>query len=35
VRIYAFVDAQKTDFKITTLCRVCNVSTSGYYDWRA
>jgi hypothetical protein len=35
VRVYAFVDAEKTDFKITTLCRVCNVSTSGYYDWRA
>ena len=35
MRIYAFVDAQKTDFKITTLCRVCNVSTSGFYDWLA
>jgi transposase InsO family protein len=35
VRLYAFVDAQKTDFKITTLCRVCTVSTSGYYDWAA
>jgi transposase InsO family protein len=35
VKLYAFVDAQKTDFKITTLCRVCNVSTSGYYDWAA
>jgi hypothetical protein len=33
VRIYAFVDAQKTDFTITTLCRVCDVSSSGYYDW--
>jgi transposase InsO family protein len=33
MRLYAFVDAQKTDFKITTLCRVCQVSTSGYYDW--
>ncbi len=35
MKLYAFVDAQKTDFKITTLCRVCNVSTSGYYDWAA
>ena len=35
MRLYAFVDAQKTDFKVSTLCRVCNVSTSGYYDWRA
>jgi transposase InsO family protein len=33
VKLYAFVDAQKTDFKITTLCRVCRVSTSGFYDW--
>jgi putative transposase len=33
VRIFAFVDAQKTDFTVTTLCRVCGVSTSGYYSW--
>jgi transposase InsO family protein len=33
VRIFAFVDAQKTDFAITVLCRVCGVSTSGYYRW--
>ncbi len=33
MRLYAFVDAQKTDFKIATLCRVCEVSPSGYYDW--
>jgi len=33
VKLYAFVDAQKTDFTITTLCRVCAVSTSGYYSW--
>lgn len=35
MKLYAFVDAEKTDFKITTLCRVCGVSTSGYYDWVA
>jgi transposase InsO family protein len=35
VRVYAFVDAQKTDFRIATLCQVCEVSTSGYYDWVA
>jgi transposase InsO family protein len=35
VRLYAFVDAQKTDFTITTLCRVCAVSRAGYYDWAA
>ena len=33
MRLYGFVDAQKTDVTITTLCRVCRVSTSGYYDW--
>jgi len=35
VKVYAFVDAQKADFKIATLCRVCGVSTSGFYDWVA
>jgi transposase InsO family protein len=35
VKVYAFVDAQKTDFTITTLCRVGGVSTSGFYDWVA
>ena len=33
MKVYAFVDAQKTDFTITSLCRVCGVSTSGFYDW--
>lgn len=35
MRVFAFVDRQKAEFKITTLCRVCRVSTSGYYDWAA
>ena len=35
MRLYAFVDAQKTDFKIMVLCRVIGVSTSGYYQWTA
>ena len=35
MKVYAFVDAQKTDFKIATLCRVCGVSTSRFYDWVA
>ena len=35
MKLYAFVDAQKTDFKIKTLCRVVGVSTSGYYQWLA
>lgn len=33
--VFAFVDRQKADFKVKTLCRVCRVSTSGYYDWAA
>ena len=35
MKLYAFVDAQKTDFKIIVLCRVIGVSTSGYYQWTA
>jgi transposase InsO family protein len=35
VRVFAFVDRQKADFAVRTLCRVCAVSTSGFYDWAA
>ncbi|MQB02198.1 MAG: IS3 family transposase [Actinobacteria bacterium] len=35
VRVFAFIGGQKTEFEIKTLCRVCGVSTSGYYDWAA
>jgi hypothetical protein len=35
VRVFAFVAAQKADFSVTTLCRVCQVSTSGYYAYEA
>lgn len=35
MRVFAFVDRQKADFAIKILCRVCRVSTSGYYDWAA
>ena len=35
MKLYAFVDAQKTDFEIIVLCRVVGVSTSGYYQWTA
>jgi len=31
VRVFAFVAAQKADFPVRTLCRVCRVSTSGFY----
>lgn len=33
MRVFAFVLRQKADFPVKTLCRVCRVSTSGYYDW--
>ncbi|MDQ3980235.1 MAG: IS3 family transposase [Actinomycetota bacterium] len=35
MRVFAFVSRQKAEFAIKTLCRVCRVSTSGYYDWAA
>jgi len=33
VRVFAFVHRQKADFPVKSVCRVCRVSTSGYYDW--
>jgi transposase InsO family protein len=35
VRVFAFVHLQKAEFAVKTLCRVCRVSKSGYYDWEA
>jgi putative transposase len=35
VRIFAFVAAQKADFPVRTLCRVCRVSASGFYAYAA
>jgi transposase InsO family protein len=35
VRVFAFVSRQRAEFAVKTLCRVCRVSTSGYYDWAA
>jgi transposase InsO family protein len=35
VRIFAFVAAQKADFPVRTLCRVCKVSASGFYAYAA
>ena len=35
VRVFAFVAAQKADFPVRTLCRVCRVSTSGFYAYAA
>jgi hypothetical protein len=35
VRIFAFVAAQKADFPVRRLCRVCKVSASGFYAYAA
>ncbi|MGH2733762.1 MAG: hypothetical protein ACRDJG_12660 [Actinomycetota bacterium] len=35
MRVYRFIDSQRTDFDVKTLCRVCKVSRSSYYDWAA
>lgn len=33
MRVYRFISDQKADFDIKTLCRVCEVPRSSYYDW--
>jgi transposase InsO family protein len=33
VRVYRFISDQKADFDVKTLCRVCRVPRSSYYDW--
>ena len=30
---YAFIRSQREEYKVTRLCEVLNVSTSGFYDW--
>lgn len=32
--VYRFVEAEKASFPITTMCRVLEVSASGYHAWR-
>jgi len=34
VSVYRFVEAEKAVFPITTMCRVLEVSASGYFAWR-
>ena len=31
---FAFIERQRLNHKITTLCRVIEVSKAGFYDWR-
>lgn len=33
--IYQFIDIQRAEFPVTTLCRACGVSHSAYYRWNA
>jgi transposase InsO family protein len=35
VKVFAFIDSQKTEFELKTLCEVCEVPRSSYYDWVA
>jgi len=32
--IYAFIEAQKANHRISRMCRVLRVSKSGFYGWR-
>ncbi len=31
---YAFIEKHRPEFSVRALCRVMDVSPSGYYDWR-
>lgn len=33
MKVYAFIDDQKTEFGVETLCKVTGVSRSAFYDW--
>jgi putative transposase len=34
VSIYRFIDAEKATYPVSMLCRVLNVSRSGYHAWK-
>ena len=35
MKVFSFIDTEKTWFDVKTLCRVCGVSRSSYYEWVA
>ena len=35
MRVYRFIDSQRTSFPTRALCRVCEVATSSFYAWVA
>jgi transposase InsO family protein len=35
VKVLAFIDSQKAEFEVKTLCKVCEVPRSSYYEWAA
>lgn len=35
MKVFAFIDGQKTEFDLKTLCAACNVSRSAFYEWSA
>ena len=34
MRLFKLIDAEKANYPISLLCRVLNVSRSGYYGWK-
>ena len=35
MKVYRFIDSQRTAFPVKTLCRVCEVPRASFYDWLA
>ena len=31
---YRFIDAEKANYPVSILCKVLQVSRSGYYEWK-